>query len=493
MISSFVVGVGFVVLVLASVVFAWLWGERLASRSRSAHEQQLSQLEAEKGEMAQHIAAFQERTRTFEERAAASCAERQSLYERLETEKSRQAELLAELEGERQKLIGQERILNETLGRHLKLEGQFEHEQERCRTLSAQLASVEAKLAAQTQLVEQTKNIEKTFSALAAEVLQKSGAQLSEQQFKQIEITLAPFKQSLGEFKKQVQDSERARQDAQGQLKQQLKTVLESSAQLSQGAENLTRALKGDNKVAGDWGEVVLERVLEETGLQKGREYFCQESIRNEEGQVLRPDVVIQLPEEKCLVIDSKVSLKHWEGFVTEESDWALVESSVRQHIKLLATKNYDDLHGAQGVDYVLMFLPIEPLFLELARRSPTLLKEAWEKRVMIVAPSTLQWALRSVTAIWKFENQNKNAQEIARQAGGLHDKFVGFVEEMLKIERYLGKTQEAYDGAFNKLKTGRGNLIVSASKIAQLGARTKKLLPEVIMDEAALELPAAE
>lgn len=523
------VGILVVVLVLASVA-AWLWAEHRGEAARASGaklladaegarallvqqvgslEEQLAAAKAERKEREMALAASREeftrketelrerasteqaRVAGLEERLSAldtkygeSRAERETLRLELQTERDAQKETLAALEGVRQKLAARVDELGEAQKRCALLEAKLEEQAAENRGLQARLAQAEAELAAQKQVIAQTKDIKTTFEAAAAEVLAKTGTTLSEAQFKQIETTLAPLKGSLGEFKKQVEEAERARQNEQGQLKEQLKNVLDSSAKLSAGAENLTRALKGDNKVAGAWGEVVLDRVLEETGLQKGREYFAQESSKTEDGKVLRPDVVVRLPEEKCLVIDSKVSLKHWEGFVAEQGEWDLVENSVRQHMKGLASKNYDELHGAKSVDYVLMFLPIEPLFLELARRSPSLLKDAWERRVMIVGPSTLQWALRSVNAIWKFEHQNRNAQEIARQAGAMHDKFVGFLEEMAKIEKALTQAQSAYSDAHKKLKSGKGNLIGSALRLTELDLKTKKVLPPALVEE---------
>lgn len=483
-----------VVVLAVAAVAAWLWSERRAEAARASGAKLLAETERKTVVLIQQVDSLEGQLATAREerkqREAALDAAREEfsrregeLRERASAEKARVASLEERLNGIdiRDAESRQER---ETLRAELEAERAAQKE------TAAALSRAEADLAAQKQVIAQTKDIKTTFEAAAAEVLQKTGNKLSEAQFKQIETTLAPLKGSLGEFKKQVEEAERARQNEQGQLKEQLKNVLDSSAKLSEGAENLTRALKGDNKVAGGWGEFVLDRVLEETGLQKGREYVTQETSRTEDGKVLRPDVVVKLPEEKCLVIDSKVSLKHWEGFVIEEIEWTLVENSVRQHMKGLASKNYDDLHGAKSVDYVLMFLPIEPLFLELARRSPALLKEAWERRVMIVGPSTLQWALRSVSAIWKFEHQNKNAQEIARQAGAMHDRFVAFLKDMATIEKGLNQAQTAYSDAFKKLKTGRGNLIGSAQRLTALEAKTKKQLPPALVDELALDEP---
>jgi DNA recombination protein RmuC len=260
---------------------------------------------------------------------------------------------------------------------------------------------------------------------------------------------------------------------------------------MSKDANNLTNALKGQTKTQGNWGEFILESILEKSGLVKGREYSVQESLSSSEGRRFQPDVLIKLPENKTIVIDSKVSLISYEKFTSAENEedrqLALRDFiiSIKNHIKGLSAKNYQNLYGIESLDFVLMFMPIEPAFGLAVQNDISLFNDAFEKNIVIVSPSTLLATLRTIASIWRQENQNKNALEIARQSGSLYDKFVGFVDDLTTLGSRIDSAKDSYNSAFNKLRDGRGNLIRGVEKIKRLGAKTAKSLPQSLLDES--------
>lgn len=350
------------------------------------------------------------------------------------------------------------------------------------------LARAEATLAATNEklafLDEARKQLTEQMKLIAAEVIETTGKKLTEEQQSKIGALLAPMKERFESFSAKLEATDVKRAEEQGRLGQQLEHLMRTSAELDKGARELSASLKGDNKVAGDWGELVLERVLENAGLTEGREYMTQQSETDDDGNRLRPDVVVLLPESKQLVIDAKVSLKPWSEYAAEPDDarWAAVVASTRAHYSALAKKGYERLYGLTSVDFVLLFVPTEPAFLELVRREPELMQDAWRKKVMIVGPSNLQWALRMVASLWRFEDQSRNAQEIAKAAGDLYDKFVGFVEDLEKVGKSLNGAVSAYEGARKKLDTGRSPLLRRAQSLRDLGVAPKKQLPESLL-----------
>lgn len=395
-----------------------------------------------RGEAQESLAATQQRER--------------SLRESLEAEKAHAEELTIVLETERRARAEAEKRLTEV--------------DVTSRSTNEKLAFLDD---ARKQLNEQMKLI-------ATEVVEKSGKQLNETQQERLAALLSPVKERFDAFTKKVESTDLKRAEEQGKLAEQLQQLMKTSTELDKGARELTAALKGDNKVSGDWGELILERVLESVGLQEGREYLTQKTEKDEEGNRQRPDVVVQLPEGKNLIIDSKVSLKSWSEFTTDNRDanWASFVASIRTHIQLLAKKDYPAVYGLSSVDFTFMFMPIEPAFLELSRREPSLIQDAWNKKVMLVGPTSLQWALRMVASLWRFEDQNQNAKEIAHQAGAMYDKFVGFVEDLEAIGTHLNRTSKAYNAARSKLEVGRGALVGRAEKLRDLGVSPKKCLP---------------
>ncbi len=273
-------------------------------------------------------------------------------------------------------------------------------------------------------------------------------------------------------------------------LKEQLLGLKDLNLQMTKEATNLTKALKGDSKMQGNWGELVLERVLEKSGLEKDREYFVQQSFTLEDGSRVLPDVVLHLPDNKRMIIDSKVSLTDYERLVNAEDDdrpkfLKAHVNSIRKHVDQLSDKKYEDLYDIESPDFVLMFIPIEPAFAVVVNEDNSIYNKAFEKNIVIVTPSTLLATLRTIDSMWNNEKQQKNAIEIARQAGALYDKFEGLVKDLTGVGKKLDSAKTDYSSAMNKLVEGKGNLITSVEKLKKMGAKAKKSLPDTILKRA--------
>lgn len=328
------------------------------------------------------------------------------------------------------------------------------------------------------------------FKALASEIFDEKGKHFREVSEKEMKTLLHPFQERLQEFRKQVADSYETEVRERASLKEQIIQLSRLNQQISQEAENLTNALKGQTKTQGAWGEMILETVLEQSGLRKGEEYEIQVSMETEEKRRFRPDAVVHIPGNRDVVIDAKVSLKAYEEFCSAEGDEArqraLAEHmrSVRNHIRELKEKDYSTLPGLKTVDFVLMFVPIEGAFSLAVQGDNRLFTEAFQNRIVLVSPSTLFATLRTIENSWRFEKQTQNAQEIARRAGQLYEKFVGFVEDLEKVGNYLDMGRKSYDSAIGKLSTGKGNLIRRAEDLKDLGAQTGKKLPDSLLSD---------
>lgn len=340
-----------------------------------------------------------------------------------------------------------------------------------------------------TEISELKTQFQKEFELLANKILKQNAEEFSKTNSEKISHLLNPLKEKLDGFEKQIQTKYDAQLKDTESLKTQIESLVNLNTKLSLEAENLTKALKGDSKKQGNWGEFILERILEMSGLRKGEEYFTQYSDENSEGKRIQPDVVIQLPEEKHIIIDSKVSLTDYERYIssnTDEDQTLFLKAhlnSVRNHIKGLSEKNYQTSKNLTAPDFVLLFIPIESSFSLAISNDAELFNFAWDKKIVLVSPATLLATLRTIANIWKQERQNKNALVIADQAGKLYDKFVGFVEDLTKIEKGLNSANKAYDEAINKLQTGRGNLINRVENLRTLGAKANKQLPEEFSD----------
>jgi len=328
------------------------------------------------------------------------------------------------------------------------------------------------------------------FKNLANEILEDKTKKFTEQNAQQLDILLKPLQTKLTEFKDQVSNSYEKESRERFALKHEIERLANLNLKMSDEARLLTNALKGDSKIQGNWGELVLESILESSGLRKGEEYLVQDSHMQGDGSRLQPDVIIKLPEGRHLVIDSKVSItayaRHTEAATTDEADKELLAhiQSIRQHIHGLSGKNYAGIADIASVDFVLMFIPIEPAFLSALKSAPNLYQEALSKNIVLVCPSTLMATLRTVAHLWRQDQQNKNAMEIARQCANLYDKFVGFVEDLEQIGKRLDQAQSSYHDAFNKLKSGKGNLIKAAEKVKELGVKPNKMIASNLLTQ---------
>jgi len=331
----------------------------------------------------------------------------------------------------------------------------------------------------------------KEFENLANKILDEKSSKFTEQNKENMKNILSPLQEKIQLFEKKVDDTHKESIDYHAALRQQILGLKEMNLQMSKETLNLTKALKGDSKMQGNWGELILERVLEKSGLEKDREYFVQQSHTNAEGNRVYPDVVINLPDGKKMIVDSKVSLTAYEKYINEEDDnlktGFLKEhvNSIKRHVEQLGDKNYQDLYQIESPDFVLLFIPIEPAFALALNEDTTLYNKAFEKNIVIVTPSTLLATLRTIDSMWTNQKQQENAFEIARQAGALYDKFEGFVADLIKIGKKIDESKVEYQGAMNKLVDGSGNLIKRVENLKKMGAKTQKSLPENILNRA--------
>lgn len=331
----------------------------------------------------------------------------------------------------------------------------------------------------------------KEFENLANKILEEKSVKFTEQNKENLKNILNPLQEKIHLFEKKVEDTHKESIDYHAALRQQILGLREMNEQMSKETLNLTKALKGDSKMQGNWGELILERVLEKSGLEKGREYEVQQSFTTEDGSRVQPDVVINLPDGKKMIVDSKVSLTAYERYVNEDDentkDSFLKEhvNSIKRHVEQLGNKNYQDLYQIESPDFVLLFIPMEPAFAIALNEDNTLYNKAFEKNIVIVTPSTLLATLRTIDSMWTNQKQQENAYEIARQAGALYDKFEGFVSDLIKIGKKMDEAKSEYGNAMNKLVEGKGNLVTSVEKLKKMGAKAKKALPENILSRA--------
>jgi len=347
-----------------------------------------------------------------------------------------------------------------------------------------------------SKLNEQKAEIEKLqerftieFRNLANDILEEKTKKFTEQNKTNLDQLLKPLSEKIKDFEKKVEETYDKEAQQRFSLKEEVKRLAELNQIVSREAQNLTRALKGESKTQGNWGEVILESILEKSGLVKDREYFLQKSFTTEEGQRMQPDVVVKYPGDRSIVIDSKVSLTSYERLSSatepEEKENALKEHliSIKRHIDELGAKAYQTLYELKTLDFVMMFLPIEPAYMVAIQSDPGLWNYAYEKRILLISPTNLIAALKMVESMWRQEYQNKNAEEIARQSGALYDKFEGFMNDLIEIGKRLDSTKEYYKSSMNKLSEGKGSLVARVENIRKLGVKTKKNLPKNLLD----------
>ena len=319
------------------------------------------------------------------------------------------------------------------------------------------------------------------FEYLAQHILDKKSQALTQSQENQLFAILQPFKEQLKAFEHRISETYSGEIRERIQLQKEIEVLVSLNQQLSEDAQNLTKALKGENKTQGAWGELILTRILESSGLREGKEFHCQRSYLHNNGKRIQPDVIITLPGNRHLVIDAKVSLKAYESWThTDDSTSASAflhqhTESVQRHIKGLSEKYYQGVSDLNSPDFVFLFMAVEPAFAMALQHRPDLFPYAWERKIVLVSPSSMLAALKTVASVWQVEHQNQNAREIARQGGLLYDKFVGFVEELEKIGKHIDRTSHAYQQAMQKLHHGQGNLIDKAERLKSLGANSRK------------------
>ena len=401
-----------------------------------------------------------------DERVSNLSAEKEHITALLKQEQQR---LIDELQAERDRLADANRELESTRSFYM---------------------AEKEKLAEQKLSFEQSQEkLNKDFELIANKILEEKSSKFIEQNRTNLDIILNPLKENIKAFEDKVEKVYKAESDERNTLKGIISLLMDQSKQIQEDANNLTKALKGDSKKQGNWGEVILEKVLERSGLVRDQEYRIQASHTSAEGGRYQPDVVIDLPDDKHLVVDAKVSLVAYERSVSAESDEereGYVKqhlASIKNHIQELSSKNYQDLYKINSPDFVLLFVPIESSFSIAVQKDAELFNFAWDRRVVIVSPSTLLATLRTIASMWKQERQNRNVMEIARLSGSMYDKFVGFISDMENIGKHIKNGQDAYDKAINKLSVGSGNLTNTSEKIKKLGAKTTKQIDTKYLD----------
>jgi len=470
----------------------------MKSKSNSLLEIQTHEAELKIATMSHEVAAGATEAERITARLTEALTKLQAKADGMETAQLSEARLqsrLGELEEQRKSLLaGHEAVQSEC--RQLRADNSQQREQiaHLQTTLHEQQKQTEEKLAL---LEEARTSLNTEFKNLAHDIFDAKQKTFKEQSQIQLDSVLKPLGEKIKDFEKRVADSYNQESKDRFSLIKEVQNLQELNSRISKDAINLTNALKGESKTQGTWGEVILERVLEKSGLEKGREYEVQMSMKSEEGKRYQPDVVVHLPEGKDIIIDSKVSLTAYERYCSTDQDEVVERAaalklhiqSLRMHIKQLSEKDYQNLEGVRTLDFVFMFVPIEAAFSMGVQQDNDLYLDAFDKNIVMVAPSTLLATLRTIQNIWRYEQQNKNAQEIANKAGALYDKFVNFVGDLEEIGSRLGSVQKSYDNAHRKLVSGRGNLVSKAESVKNLGAKVSKSLPRTMVDNT-LEVP---
>ncbi len=433
-------------------IIVWLILRSTLTKQKSNFQQDLSTLEQTKQEeinlLDKEKSILNEKNNTFQ-------SANEKLTENLQNERSRSEELKTRID---------------------KAEVEFKNLKEKLDTQKSELEDIQNKFTTE-------------FENIANKILKSNSLEFTEVNQKNINEILNPLKDKIQTFEKKVEDTYQKGIKDQTDLKAEIKKLYELNSRISEEANNLTRALKSDTKKQGNWGEFILERVLERSGLVKGQEYDTQTTTRNEQGDLIRPDVIIKLPDNKHIIIDSKVSLVAYEAFVNtddpDEKNTMLKQhvDSIKNHVKGLSEKNYQNATLFDTPDFVLLFMPMESAFSVAIQHDTDLFNFAWDKKIVIVSPTTLLATLRTIASIWKHEKQTQNALEIAREGGALHDKFVGFLKDLESIGLQINRVSKTYDDAHKKLSSGTGSLIRRVNKLKELGAKASKSIPENLLD----------
>lgn len=443
-------------------------------------------------QLLQHQAELQHQNYTqLQQRLEQQTASNQTQQQQYRTQLSQYQDKLYESERKLGEFHQQSIQLNEAKVQYQNLKNELHGMQKENASLQAKFESLQASVAQERKGFDEKLNLLENaeaklntqFENLANKIFEQKSEKFTKTSESGISQILSPLKQQIDDFKRQITEQYTREGQERASLKTEILGLKELNKQITEEAAALTNALKGDNKQQGNWGELVLERILSESGLRNGHEYEVQKSVTNEEGKRYQPDVVVHLPNNKDIVIDSKVSLIAHEKVVNaptkEARQRALKEhvNSLKGHIKGLSLKDYQNLSGVTSLDYVLMFIPIESAFINAVEEDPELIKLALDNQIMLVSPTNLLVALRTINNIWQYEYQNQNAKVIAEKAAKMYDKFANFVSDMEKIGKNMETLRNSYDGAMNKLSTGRGNLIKQAEDFKALGVSTSKQL----------------
>lgn len=452
------------------------------------HQKQQGQDRAELRLLAQSLAAAQQEL----ERSLTAC---QRCEEQLRTGERETRELYARLATAEERLapLAHWRGECEQLNQELRAQREVNSAQEaELREVTIRLE--ETRLGAEEKqrlLINSEQRLTAQFENLANRIFEQSGRKVDELNRQSLDLLLVPLREQLDGFRRQVQDSFGQEARERHTLTHEIRNLQQLNADMAREAINLTRALKGDNKTQGNWGEVVLSRVLEASGLREGYEYQTQVTIQLADAHRMQPDVIVRLPQGKDVVIDAKMSLVAYERFFNSDDDderqTALLEhiNSLRGHMRLLGRKDYQQLPGLRSLDYVLMFIPIEPAFMLAIDQQPELIDEALRQNIMLVSPTTLLVALRTINNLWRYEHQSRNAQHIAERAARLYDKMRLFVDDMTAIGQSLDKAQAVYRLAMNKMAQGRGNIISQAEGFRELGVEIKRPINPALAEQA--------
>ena len=354
------------------------------------------------------------------------------------------------------------------------------------RVLEEKLSSQQQQFESQLKLLQDAKQIlTQEFENLANRIFDEKQTKFSAQSKEALEVSLSPLRRDIGDFRKQVESVYDKENADRNKLVGQISELQKQTMQISADAVSLANALRGDNKAQGNWGEFVLEKLLEDSGLTNGREYDTQVALKGEDGRRRNPDVVIHLPEGRDIVIDAKVSLVDYERYFHAEDEDTKQQclnqhlASLKAHIRGLSGKDYESLEGVNSLDFVLIFIPVESAFMLALDQAPDMMRDAYDRGIIVVSPSTLMVTLRTIKNLWRYADQNRNAQVIADKAGGLYDQFVLYIEALEDVGRHLNKSREVWDTAHKRLVSGRGNLVRRSEELKKLGAKAKKSIPD--------------
>lgn len=498
------VGIG--VLLLAALVRGLfvLRGER-QGRERLADtlaetEQRFGELQRQQALHDQHVEHLDQQLRERSERVEQQSAAIEDWRQKAAGLENRLAGAEADLAARRERIQGLEQESEQYKRRVEELTSELGQLQVELREQQVTLDKERRNAAEKLELLERNRDsLKQEFENLANRIFEQKNERFTQQTRTSLDSLLNPFRDQLQDFRKRVEDVYTSETRDRQALRSEIKSLQDLNKQITEEAASLTRALKGDKKVQGNWGELILERVLERSGLRKGVEYETQGSYRDSDNQLLRPDVIVHLPDQRNLIIDSKVSLVAYQEWVNAEEDEVRAEAlkqhveAVRNHIRTLSEKDYSQLNGLHSPDFVLLFMPIEPAFVAAFQQDENLFAEAFERKIIVVTPTTLLATLRTIENIWRYERQSQNARRIADRAGAVYDKLRVFVEAMERLGSQLHTAQGTYDNAMNTLTRGRGNLISQANRFVELGVRVKKELPKSIVDQAEVDADDTE